>query len=401
MGKKIMIVGASFADKGSQAKLYVVIDELRKRFEDCQVYFAHNDEQLDGGLYRFGKFAFSKKVQSQVLKSNPLKSLTKMFHKKDDNPAAEKDVTELIPEMDLMIDVSEHALTSQSPMADIEYYINNIKIAKKYKIPMIIMPQSFGPFDFGVDDMYILGTMKDILFYPKAIYAREQYGYDEMMGYFGLDNLRLAKDMLLIDNNFDLSNVCSRFYRPNIPEIAESDNVAIIPNAKFFDKKHYDNSFDLYKKIFETLKEAKKNVYIICQASSDMEICKELASNFRYLENVHLIEQELDCVEFGTILKKFDFIISARFEPCVLAYRNFISVLAIGSGECYKEIAEPLGQENLCFDVLSESFTSYAAIDALAGLIKDPDISKTRILTRMMNIQNEKTCFDIFNELKW
>ena len=74
-------------------------------------------------------------------------------------------------------------------MSEVESYLNNIKIAKKYKIPMIIMPQSFGPFDFSGADMEILGEMKDLLFYPKAIFAREQYGYDELMGYFGLDNI--------------------------------------------------------------------------------------------------------------------------------------------------------------------------------------------------------------------
>ena len=105
MGKKIMIVGANFADKGSQAKLYCVIDELRKRYEDCEIFYAHNDEQLDGGLYRFGKLSLTKKAQSQVLKANPLTNLTKMFRKKDDSSSGEKDVTELVSQMDLMIDV--------------------------------------------------------------------------------------------------------------------------------------------------------------------------------------------------------------------------------------------------------------------------------------------------------
>ena len=169
MGKKIMIVGANFADKGSQAKLYCVIDELRKRYEDCEIFYAHNDEQLDGGLYRFGKLSLTKKAQSQVLKANPLTNITKLFRKKDDGVTADKDIADVVSQMDLMIDVSGHALVDSSSIAEIEYYMNNIKIAKKYKIPMIIMPQSFGPFNFGLDNMYIMGDMKDLLFYPKAM----------------------------------------------------------------------------------------------------------------------------------------------------------------------------------------------------------------------------------------
>lgn len=400
MGKKIMIVGANFGDKGSQARLYIVIDELRKRFSDCQVYYAHNDEQLDGALYRFGKISFTKRTQSQVLKSNPLRSITKMFHKKDDSAAADKDVADLVSEMDLIVDVSEHVLSDKSSIADIEYYMNNIKIAKKFKIPMIIMPQSFGPFNFSVDNMYIMGPMQELLFYPKAIYCREQFGYDEMIGYFGLDNLRRSRDMLLVDNNFDVSNVCSRFYRSDIPEIPEGNNVAVIPNSQYFSKKDFENRLDLYKMIFEALKDAKKNAYIVCQASADMDICKDLADHFRHIENVHLIERELDCIEFNTLLTKFDFIISSHFEACVEAYRHFIPVISVGTGECFKELMEPLGQENLFFDVSIENYNNFDVIDALNGMIKDPDISKTRILTRTMNIQTENS-FDVFDELKW
>ena len=132
MGKKIMIVGANFDDKGSQAKLYVVIDELRKRYSDCEVYYAHNDEQLDGSLYRFGKIALTKKAQSQVLRANPLTSITKIFKKKDDSSPGDKDISDIVSQMDLIVDVSEQTLSDKKTLAEIEYYINNIKIAKKY-----------------------------------------------------------------------------------------------------------------------------------------------------------------------------------------------------------------------------------------------------------------------------
>jgi colanic acid/amylovoran biosynthesis protein len=399
MGKKIMIVGANFENKGSQAKLFVVIDELRKRFNDCEVYYAHNDEQLDGSLYRFGKISFTKKEQSQVLKSNPLTSLTKMFRKKDDS-SGDIDTSSLVSQMDLMIDISEHSLSAENSMAEIEYYMNNIKIAKKNKIPMIIMPQSLGPFEFSVDNMYILGEMKDILFYPKVIFTREQFGYDELMGYFGLDNLRPATDMLLIDDSFEMTNVFSRFYRPEVPEIPEGNNVAIIPNALCLSKKYNDNTLDMYNKIFEALKIAGKNVYIVCQASSDMESCKELAEDFSPYGNIHLIERELDSVELNMFLKKFELIISSHFATCVEAYRNYIPALLLGHGEKYKDITELLGQEDFYFDILSEECNNYDIVDALNVLLKDLDLSKTRIQTRMINIRT-KSCFEVFDELKW
>ena len=122
---------------------------------------------------------------------------------------------------------------------------------------------------------------------PKSVFG-DQFGYDEMMGYFGLDNLRRANDMLLIDDNFELPNVCSRFYKPDIPEVSDGENVAIIPNVECFNKKYNDRSLEMYKRIFESLKAARKEVYIVCQASSDMEICKELANDFRHFESLYI-----------------------------------------------------------------------------------------------------------------
>ena len=66
----------------------------------------------------------------------------------------------------------------------------------------------------------------------------------------------------------------------------------------------------------------------------------------------------------------------------------------------YKELSELLGQEKFCFDVLSEECNNYDVIDALNDYLKEPDIAKTRIQTRMLSIQT-KSCFEIFDELKW
>ena len=399
MGKKIMIVGANFADKGSQARLFVLIDELKKRLSDCEVYYAHNDEQLDDALYRFKKFSYTKKEQAQVLKSNPLGGLTKLFKKKDESASGE-DLTGIISQMDLMIDISDHVLVDTSSLDDIEYYMNNIRIARKFKIPMVIMPQSFGPFDFDMDSMHVLGELKDLLFYPKVIFTREQDGYNELIGYFGLDNMRNATDMLLLKNDFDLSNVSTRFYRPEVPEIPTSNNVAIVPCALAFDKKYRDKTMDMYKKLFEVLNMAKKNVYIMSQNTADQEACKTLASEFRNFSNVNFIESELDCVQTNMLISSFEIVISSHYSTCVESYRHFIPVLLLGTGAKYRELAELFGQEKLNFDILSEECNNFDVADALTDLCNDIDLAKTRVQTRTLNIQGD-TCFAIFDELGW
>ena len=113
-----------------------------------------------------------------------------------------------------------------------------------------------------------------------------------------------------------------------------------------------------------------------------------------------MVLDELKVVEFDMIVKKFDFIISSHYTACVQAYRNYVPVLLLGTAEKYKELAELLGQEKYNFDVLSEQCSNYAIVDAMDELVRDEDIAKTRLQTRMINIQT-KSCFEVFDELKW
>ena len=398
MGKKILIVGANIEDKGSQAKLYIVVDKLRQKWEDCEIFYAHNGEQYDDSLCRFNKILYNKKVQAQVLKSNPLASITKMFSKKNDSSA--NDPAALIPQMDLILDLSEYVLHNATSIPDIQSYLDNIRIAKKFKIPIIMMPQSYGPLNFSFETMSILGEMKDILFYPKAIYTREQYGYDELMGYFGLDNLRVSTDMMLPNDDFILSNVLTKYYKPEMPVLPESDNVAIIPDARYFTKKNADRANDLYVKVFDVLKNANKNIYIISYTPQDTEVCKNLCSMFRYYGKVTFMEQELDSVELNLLMRNFEVVVSSYYLACVQAYRNFVPAVLLGSGAPFIELAELFAQEKLNFDILDENCNYYDVADALDALLKDVDVAKTRIQTRMLNIQS-KSCFEVFDELKW
>ena len=58
MGKKILVVGANFKDKGSQSKLFVVTDELKKRLGDCQIFFASDGDQYNESDYIFKKISY-------------------------------------------------------------------------------------------------------------------------------------------------------------------------------------------------------------------------------------------------------------------------------------------------------------------------------------------------------
>ena len=403
MGKKILVVVATFKDKGSQSMFFVVADELKKRFGDCQIYFACNGEQYNESNYIFKKLIYTKQQQDMLLgdRVNLLSNITKLIRKKDDSSANGEELQKIFSMLDLIIDISDYVLAAKSSIPEHNAYLNNIKIAKKFNIPIIYMPQSFGPFNnYSADNMYIMGDMKDLLFYPKAIFAREQEGYDDLIGYFGLDNVRQSPDLVLQNKGINIMNVCSGAYEPIIPDIKAGNNVAIIPNNHNFSKKVANSSYALYFRMIEKLLEAKKEVYIFCFASSDLEVCKKLASLFSYNDSVHLIEQEFDCIEYDFIVRYFDFVICSRYHGCVHAYRNLIPSLIIGSTIRYRALAKLMDQEKYYFDILADRFDERALIDALDSMIKHRDEEIEVIRPRLEEVQSSN-CFDVLDELGW
>lgn len=402
MGKKILVVGANFKDKGSQSKLFVVTDELKKRLGDCQIFFASDGDQYNESDYIFKKISYTRQYQDIALggKGKLLSNLTQLIRKKDDSPSNSSDVQKLFSQIDLIIDINDFVLGDKSTKAEHEAYLNNIRIAKKYGIPIIIMPQSFGPFNYSMDNAELIQEMLDLLFYPKAIFTREEEGYDELMGNFGLDNLRKSSDLVLENKDLNITNVCSPSYTPNIPDIQPGDNVAIIPNNHYFTKKLANQNYALYFRIIEKLLDAGKAIYVFCFSSSDLEACRKIVSMFGYNNRITLIEQEFDCIEYDFIIKYFDFIVCSRYHGCVHAYKNHIPGLVLGSTVRYKELAKIMNQEKYYFDILSDGFNDKDWLYAINCLLDHGDEEKEIIRTRLEEIQSHN-CLDVIDELGW
>ena len=66
--KKIIISGANFNNKGAQSMLFIVVDEMRKRFPNCDIYFL-SSEKLDLRDYSFNQLYFSVET-SKILNRN-------------------------------------------------------------------------------------------------------------------------------------------------------------------------------------------------------------------------------------------------------------------------------------------------------------------------------------------
>jgi len=404
VGKKVLIVGANFENKGAQAMLFIAIDEIKKRIGNCEIYFA-GMEMLEEELYAFKQMYYSKDAKLIALETKlPIKIIAKCFLKdcikfvigRHRNLWKFMDVYKLLPEVDLVIDVSGFNLGDKWSTEIHQEYLNNIRLAHKYNIPIILMPQSFGPFCYKKENKFLLEEMEQVLPYAKIIYAREQSGKQMLMEEIHLKNVELSTDLVLQNSGIDFANIYKKDLKIEIPGI-EKNSVGIVPNIQCFNHGNREKNLAIYKAIINELLKRGKSIYIFRHSKEDYEICKLIASCFDGNKLVKLIEKEFSCLEYDQFVKGFEFIVCSRYHGIVHAYRNYIPCLAMGWAVKYSELAQNVCQSEYVFDITADNCTEETVIKAMQALICNLQFEKNVIREQIVRIQRDN-CFNCISE---
>ena len=402
--KKVLIVGVNFANKGAQSMLFTLTDEIKKRNENAEVLFGCNNELYDENKYKFVKIHYSLRTQCYALKKRISilrysitisKDLINILRKKKKlaNFGHDLDLRKIISEIDLIIDASGYALADFSSKVELDYYLNTIRIAKNYSIPVIVMPQSFGPFSrFSTELKFEIGNL---LRYASIIFARETEGKQLLELNWNLTNVKLSPDLVLQNKEINIGNILNTSDLCfNIPDILPN-SVCIIPNYHCFEKECKNSSFKLYHEIINMLCSLDFNVYIARHSSADNVICSELYKH-NINQRVHLIDRDFSCLEYDQLVKKFDFIICSRFHGCVHAYKNSIPCIILGWAIKYVELAKHLKQDKYVFDISYNHINFEEVLEAIESMSNNRIIEKKVIKESLEVIQND-TCFSVLD----
>jgi colanic acid/amylovoran biosynthesis protein len=421
VNKNILVVGANFGNKGAQSMLFITVDEIKKRAPDCNVYFA-SDETFDDSLYKFEWLYYSNESKQVALAPDSIhskyikckrwaKDVIKFILGRRINLFKVNDTGSLFPKIDFVVDVSGFSIGSKWSVEDQEYYLNNIRLAKKYNIPIVMMPQSFGDFHYSKDQEYLLPQIEKLFKYPKIIFAREKEGYQALTEEFHLENVCLSTDLVLQNTGIDLNNIYFRIPDANVPKV-ERNAVAIIPNKQCFNHGDEEKNLNVYKELISHLITKGKKVYLFRHSKEDLEICRMIAEQFGVGENnitncgirtvykngnIVVLDNDFSCLEYDEFVKNFDFVICSRFHGCVHAYRNYIPCILLGWAIKYQELAENVGQGQYAFDIASNDFSSDKVIVAVDNLIEHLNKESGIIKEHVVEIQKHN-CFDQIEE---
>ena len=389
--ENVIIIGGELFNKGAQAMTFTVVDQMKKRFPDKNIYLFSTKDFNRIDVEKSG-YTFKILPWELTIKLRLLSFWNKLLMKNSTYSHLENNVESVIKNGDFIIDISGYALSSQWHWFGSFNYLLNIILAKKYSVQYYIFPQSIGPFNYPLKYKILLYTlMKLYLKYPKRIFPREKEGL-AWVRKFTKNNVEQNHDIVLQTEQYNLSSIYNKKICPKDIKIM-SHSIAIIPNLRVFDRAKSDEMYLVYVSLIDRLINANKTVYLLRHSYEDLEICKKIKNN--YLDNncVQLIPDDLNAFELENILKQFDFVIASRYHSIIHSYKNGVPALVIGWATKYFELLDDFNQSDYCFDV-RDGININEINDKLDKMIREYTYEKDIIINKMKLIK-EDSIFDI------
>lgn len=367
--KQFLITGAQFHNNGAQAMLFTAVSEIRNRFPNATVWYLPIDD----------KSYYSYQIQQNY----------KMIFLVDGTDLRSQ-LYEILPGLTAIIDVSGYALSSKWNW---KWYMDILRMAYNYQIPLYLMPQSFGPLDF---DQETDNELKKLLCHATKIYTREKAGYNLLFKKYHLTNLEMSIDLVLQNKKLNFSGIYAGGQKVKCNWLSTKNNVGIIPNVRNYEFGNKEAMLHLYWHLINKLLELGKNVYIVAH-SNDEIACNDIYAMFYFDSNVHLCTDHMNCIEYCEYTKNFQFLIASRFHAIVHAYKENIPCIIIGWAEKYKELASLFEQEKNVYDV-RENIDVEHFLKSVEDMNLHYEKEKMKLKKILPDLQ-DTNCFDFLDNI--
>ena len=402
MKNTYIIQGAELGNKGAQAMIFATISAFASMFPHLEpiVVSAENSpldiidklkgkKEWDISKYRV-TFAYGNTPQSTYsILGHPKLSRKQSIHAM----IRRKSIAQFegyYEDAAFVIDINGFAFGDQWGYGNAMRYLDAIEVAKQKHVPIYLMPQSFGPFEFSSNQEQhaVAERAGELLKYPRIIFCREHGGYEAMRKLCPEAHLVEASDLVLQTDHFDLDAIFSVDPSRTMPAIATNKNVGIIPNARNFDHGDKTRIMHVYDSIISELLHMGYDVYLMRHATEDIDACLDIKSLFPDEERVHLLTDDFYCFEYGELFERFNFLIASRFHSIIHAYQRGIPCVVLGWAEKYKELLALYGQEQYAFDVRDGFTDAGPLIEAISHMASESDHLSETIKKRTRKIQS-------------
>lgn len=345
-------------NKGSQAMFLSLCYGLKSIYKDCEVIgFANKYDSPEQYSFKllpydyYTRLIFKYHLNKVPLLEPLLTRFAGFWRKTDKWNGKVPEMVKALKDADAILDASGYTLGSGWPKGGGELLMQTIKIAKRYNKPVVLMPQSFGPFDWpdGNNEEFLKRVKKELT-YATKIYAREKEGY-ECLKSLDLDNVELSTDMVIREKVFPTASDIYASHKNDEIDYPAPNSVGFIINENVFRIGDSSSVFDLYAKILDRLVDNGENVYILNTSTADIHLVEKVLNNTKNKDKVSLITKEYASPELIDIIGRFKYVIASRYHSVVFAYRGGVPAIILGWASKYTDLAEHFLQQDYVFDI--------------------------------------------------
>lgn len=400
--KKFIITGAQMRNKGSQAMLLSLYFGLKKQYKDCRVtgfVFKFDDlEQYDLDLLPhddFTRLVFDNGLDRFPILPSLMTFVAGQVRKTNKWRGKIAEMEKALKEADAIFDVSGYTLGSGWSKSGGERLLKTIRLAKRFNTKMILMPQSFGPWNWGEgDDAQFLEKAKQELDYCTKIYAREREGY-ECMTSLGLNNVELSADIVIRESAFPKASDILKQHTADEANYPAKGSVGFIVNENLFRFGEPEEAYSMYAKMLDRLIENGETVYMLNTSTADKHLGDQILKKAVHKDQVNIISGEYPSPELIEIISRFKFIVASRYHSIVFGYRSGVPAVILGWAVKYLDLAEHFGQTDYVFDIRNPDLNGIIAqIDAMG---KNYSNESDRIKTSLAKLQATSVFEDAFS----
>lgn len=346
-GSKVLMIGATFDNKGAQGMIFTVMDEIARRCPEAEFVVLAANEMTSRVL---DKYKLEVVPWTVGLKA-PLAGGPGVWVD-DSQPrpeSARRRLDEVIADASCVVDISGYRLGSEWGIGNTLDYLLNLLIARILGIPYYVLPQSLGPFDYpGMRRLIVAPVLRTALRSARLVFAREDQGFEATSRFTNVNLVRTG-DIVLGSNEDKAANVYRDGFGPRAVDISPG-TVGIVPSARVFDRMG-DKAEELYASVLRLLVERRRRVCFVAHSAEDAELCERLAHRYLEGDDVAVLGADMDAIELEGLLGSLEFIVASRFHSVVHAYRRGIPAVIVGWATKYGELAELFGQSDYVFDV--------------------------------------------------
>lgn len=380
--------------------LFTVVSEVRDRYPNADFYYLPLDYFRENCFQNIADYRFHFVIDDMAGQDFPAKlgvinyalrwgNTRKLIHRARKHGEVLA-LSRIWDKMDVLIDVSGYSMTSKFGISSINRVLRMIRTAKKHGMKVIMLPQSFGPFEFPKPvRRRIRAALADV----DMLFVREEDGIKQLRKYCGVTNAVLSPDIVLQTEDIKWENVFTHEPTLRYPVLKTSGNVGIIPNSETLRDGAHDFVINTYCEILKSLRSNGKEVYIF-RHSNDLPLCREIYELVKDDGHCHLIEDEIDCVSYGRFIRQFDFIIASRFHSIVHAYCEGVPALVLGWAVKYQALTALLGQGQYVFDMTADALSSEGLLDVQLNRMLIHFAEESGTIRQNLNRIRQNNCFD-------